>query len=223
MAMLVLACAVPAPAVADMKLADQGHDGIVVEQGTGAPIAGAKVIGKWTVHYSSMAHEGDRCVKVLVVESDASGKFHLPPWERFDTTVEAIDFYLYAYKPGYRFDEPRRATTSAYPGSLDKLFGFPVSIRKGDVLRVPMARWDVPPEARADYLLRQFRPSLGCYSLGRGAEYGALYHVTRAIYDEFLGFPPDVQRPNGRDDIAKLKSWLEEDRAKLESERQGWK
>ena len=46
---------------ANMALVDRGHDGAVVEGDTGKPVAGAKVVGKWVVGYSSPAHGGQRC------------------------------------------------------------------------------------------------------------------------------------------------------------------
>ena len=213
------ASAAPVPVVANMNLVDPGHEGVVVEQATGAPIAGARVIGKWTVSYSSLAHSGERCVKVFVVESDAAGNFRLPPWETQDTPVTAIDLYVSAYKPGYRFDKSPEPIV-AHPSGFAELIGVgTVKLPKGNAMRVQMARWDPEPAQRADYLLK-FLPSIRC--MFSKDEWGTIYFVSRAIYQEFEGFPPEVRRTSKRDYMPWLKEQVDADRSKLQSEHPSW-
>jgi hypothetical protein len=216
---LVVVLAAPVSAVAD--LVDPGHEGVVVEQGSGAPLAGAKVIGKWMVTYSSLAHSGERCVKALVVESDAAGHFRLPPWKRTDTRVTSMDLIVYAYKPGYRLDRYSDPIV-AYPGAIARLLnsGGDVTLPKGNAIRVQMMRWNPEPVQRREYLL-DFLPSVGCG--GTLAEWGTLYFVTRAVYDEFAAFPPEVQRTSKMDYILWLKQVVDDDRAQLQRENPWWK
>lgn len=216
---LGVAFTVTMPAAADER--DPGHEGVVIDQKSGAPIAGAKVIGKWVVTYSSLAHSGERCVKALVVESDAAGNFRLPPWERKDTPVTSMDLIVYAYKPGYRlhrYSDP----IVARPGAIARLFGSggDVTLPKGDTIRVQMMRWNPEPAQRADYLL-DFLPSVGCSFTF--AEWGTLYFVTRGVYEEFLAFPPEVQRTSKMDYIPWLKSQVDADRSRLQIENPSWK
>ena len=216
----VVAYAASVPAVANMSLVDPGHEGVVVEQGTGTPVVGAKVIGKWTVGYSSLAHSGERCVKVLVVESDAAGNFRLPPWETYDTAVTVIDLFLYAYKPGYRFDKSPEPIV-AHPGGFAGLTGVgTVKLSKGNTMRVQMARWDPEPAQRADYLLK-FLPSIRC-TFSKD-EWGTIYFVSRGVYEEFAGFPPEVRRTSKRDYMPWLKEQVDADRSKLQKENPSWK
>jgi hypothetical protein len=216
---LGVAFAVTTSAVADVR--DPGHEGVVVEQKSGAPIAEAKVIGKWMVTYSSLAHSGERCVKALVVESDAAGNFRLPPWERKDTPVTSMDLIVYAYKPGYRLHRSSDPIV-AQPGAIARLFGSggDVTLPKGNTIRVQMMRWNPEPAQRADYLLN-FLPSVGCG--GTLTEWGTLYFVTRGVYEEFLAFPPEVQRTRKMDYIPWLKSQVDSHRLQLQIENPSWR
>jgi hypothetical protein len=195
------------------------HEGVVVDDSTGAPLAGVQVIGKWKVTYSSMGHSGERCVKVLVVESDAAGRFQFPAWSRNDTPVTSFYFALSGYKPGYR---PARdpQLLVGHPPARDRAAGGGSVVMPSARLRLEMNPWTPPPADRAKYLL-QLLPSIACAE--SDVEWGSLYHVRKAVQDEFLGFPPEVQRTKRMDYNKWLELQVEESRKKLASEALGTK
>jgi hypothetical protein len=202
----------PCAAIADVTLADRGHEGIVVEAGSGAPLPGAKLIAKWMVTYSSAAHSGQRCVRVVVVDSDASGRFSFAPWTRQDTPVTTMYLTLYSYRPGFR---PEPSQTIVGRPSTKAIDGGPVDLPPTD-LRLSMTRWEPAPAERAKYLLG-FLPSISCGPTN--AVWGSIYEVLKGAYEEFMTFPPEVQRSETMDYVAWLKLRVEESRLKLARER----
>ena len=202
----------PCAAIADVTLADQGHEGIVVEAGSGAPLPGAKVIAKWMVSYSSPAHSGQRCVRVVVVDSDASGHFRFAPWTRQDTPVTTMYLTLSGYRPGFRPAEPSQ--TIVGKPSTKVIDGGPVDLPP-IALRLSMTRWEPAPAERAKYLLG-FLASISCGPTN--AVWGSIYEVRKGAYEEFMTFPPEVQRSGTMDYVAWLKLRVEESRLKLARE-----
>jgi hypothetical protein len=209
---IILIATLPCAAIADVTLADQGHDGIVVEAGSGAPLPGTKIIAKWMVSYSSLARSGQRCVRVVVVDSDASGRFRFEPWTRQDTPVTAMYLTLSGYRPGFRPAEPTQ--TIVGKPRTKAIDGGPVDLPPMD-LRLSMTRWEPAPAERAEYLLHLL-PSISCGPAN--AVWGSIYEVRKGAYEEFMTFPPEVQRSEKMDYVAWLKLRVEESRLKLARE-----
>ena len=53
-------------------------EGMVVEEGTGKPIAGAFVIAKWTHNGGNVVGTNTTCPRVEVVMTDANGRYKFP-------------------------------------------------------------------------------------------------------------------------------------------------
>jgi hypothetical protein len=214
------AAACPSPAMSQAALlSDHEHEGVVLDAPSGAPLPGVKVVGKWKVSYSSMAHSGERCVKVLVVETDAAGRFRFPAWSRNDTPVTSFYLTVSGYKPGYRPADNPAPLVGHPPAGKRSTGGGSVSLPPG-ALRLAMERWEPPAAERAKYLL-QFLPSVACSE--SDAEWGSLYYVRKAVQDEFARFPPEVQRTKRMDYSDWLAGQVEESRTKLARETSGTK
>lgn len=76
-------------------------DGQVLDEQTGAPIAGAHVIA---LYDGVAAWTTSVCFHVENATTDDDGRFRIPAWTNTGMyrTVENQSFSIYAYKPGYR-------------------------------------------------------------------------------------------------------------------------
>jgi len=201
-----------------ITLVDPGHMGVVVEPGTGKPVAGATVVGKWKVTYSSVAHSGERCVKSLVVEADSEGRFYLPGWTREDTPVTSFYLLVYGYRPGYRFDQSPKPAI-AEPDLAMRWFEKGGLSLPPETFRMEMAPWAPPPDERARHLLRMI-PMTSC---PEGEEDVARYRFLRSIQEEFAAFPPEAQSSGRMDYLPWLKSMVDKARERLPRDDPAWR
>jgi hypothetical protein len=171
------------------NLSDGGHYGTVVDAADGRPVADAKVVALWHVAWSGLATSGERCVKIMVVDADKEGRFHLPPWSAPDTAVVGFDLEAHAHKAGYRVD---RGASVGGGGTWTRLFGLSgsMSIAAGPV-SVLMRRDAGTPAERGRYLLEQV-PRASCFATYVSS--GVSYFFVKSLYDEMLTLPPEVQQ-----------------------------
>jgi hypothetical protein len=73
--------------------------GVVVEAGTGKPIANAVVAIRF--ERNNTGHSGPHCFRSMAVEADAQGHFRFAPWTQENTQANATYGDIKAYKAGY--------------------------------------------------------------------------------------------------------------------------
>jgi hypothetical protein len=95
-------------------------DGVVLDQATQRPLAGAIVVAQWQGNTSGNWHDlgswfvesHSLCYHVATAVSDGEGRFHIPAWEssrqekgfHFNIGSHGRWLAVYAYKPGYDYD-----------------------------------------------------------------------------------------------------------------------
>ena len=82
-------------AINAQKSSTSSVQGLVLEQGSRAPIPSAIVIGTWTETKSAYVDTHTSCVHVATTTTDAQGRYQLPTWKGYEPTA------VNAYKPGY--------------------------------------------------------------------------------------------------------------------------
>lgn len=80
-------------------------DGVVLDESTNKPIAGAFVAIKWKGDVSKIVESSTWCYHSATTQTDANGKYHIPFWTKglsfdgFRTSNKVV--YFNAFKPGY--------------------------------------------------------------------------------------------------------------------------
>ena len=93
------------------SLSSRAIDGVVLDESTGKPIAGAIVVATWTGDVSKLVDSGTVCYHAETARTDANGKYQIPawslPWSTRNFRISARGPVGEAYKPGYIFSTYR--------------------------------------------------------------------------------------------------------------------
>ena len=82
--LLVLLMLVSLPSCGNFSLGDSKIEGIVLDDVTGKPVAGAIVTAQWHGDIHGIVQGSSLCYHVEAVQTDANGKFVIPTWQRSD-------------------------------------------------------------------------------------------------------------------------------------------
>jgi len=125
--------------------------GVVVEAGTGKPIAGAVVAIRF--ERNNTGHSGPHCFRSMAVETDAQGRFRFAPWTQDNTQANATYGDVKAYKAGYAVPWHGVEVHQARRSILGISFSDTIKIPKTDV-RLEMKPFVGSDEARMQEIER---------------------------------------------------------------------
>jgi hypothetical protein len=119
------------------SLSSRAIDGVVLDESTGKPIAGAIVVVTWMGDESKFVDSGSNCYHAETARTDANGKWHTSAWSRpWSTRNFGISLrgpVGEAYKPGY-IDPPilspiEKILLAPHTGTKDDYFEYLSKIR----------------------------------------------------------------------------------------------
>lgn len=174
-------------ACAETRLVTNVIKGVVVESGTGKPIANAVVSAKWYGGWSSALGGGTVCTKGAAALTDETGRFQFPASVYSHSDVVAFIAELMPYKAGYQdiqrgyAEGIRKKTLGLFPASE---FEIPATDLRIEVKAFAGSELD-----RAEYL-RRFLSATWCRESADVVSMGLLY---RAMRDEIGRMPPPAR------------------------------
>jgi hypothetical protein len=173
--LLPLAIAFPVDVVcAETKLVSHAIKGVVVEEGTGKPIANAVVSAKWNGGWSSLLSGGTICLRAAATRTDEAGRFQFPAFVDGYSSLVAYLVAVLPYKPGYQYIQP----------------GYGLGVRKkilwvferdefeipATEVRLEMKAFSGSDQQRADFLA-SFLNSTRCRESAEVSSMGLLYNA----------------------------------------------
>ena len=142
-------------------------DGMVLEDETDKPIAGAIVVVQWRGDLPGFADSKTMCYHVESTLTDAAGRYRIAKWKKkpdperdWERRIVNKEFIVSAYKEGYGLTKQ--------------------AIREKHEV-VYMGSFEGTAEERLGYLLRMLSAT-SCPSAGRSSK--KLYSMYKAMYDE---------------------------------------
>jgi len=125
--------------------------GVVVEAGTGKPIAGAVVAIRF--ERNNTGHSGPHCFRSMAVETDAQGRFRFAPWTQENTQANATYGDVNAYKAGYAVPWHGVEVHQARRSILGISFSDTIRIPRQDV-SIGLTHFEGSEKGRLDELTR---------------------------------------------------------------------